>query len=222
MDKLQQLEKSLKEYKDMLNKGIAGMVQNLTGMPAGTAGGAGMPNTTFDVEKKEDKKKKMDPVGEEDDDINNDGKVDSTDSYLKNRRKKISENMDKKEHEDEKEDKKMIEEKLDEHNEKKHGEPKDEDSAFKSEVIKYDANGQWSLGKADDLDSEFKVHGKGKIKAQEGMKMGSGASSERKDEWSQGKLKELKAEKQKLQEEAKSINKTAREEMIEELKKQRK
>ena len=33
---------------------------------------------------------KMDPVGQEDDDINNDGKKDKTDDYLKARRKKIS------------------------------------------------------------------------------------------------------------------------------------
>ena len=33
---------------------------------------------------------KMDPVGKEDDDINNDGKVDKTDDYLLNRRKAIS------------------------------------------------------------------------------------------------------------------------------------
>ena len=32
---------------------------------------------------------KMDPVGEEDDDVNNDGKTDSTDDYLKNRREAI-------------------------------------------------------------------------------------------------------------------------------------
>jgi hypothetical protein len=32
----------------------------------------------------------MDPVGQEDDDINNDGKVDSSDDYLKNRREKIA------------------------------------------------------------------------------------------------------------------------------------
>lgn len=37
--------------------------------------------------------KKLDPVGKEDADINNDGKVDSTDSYLKNRRKAIAKNM---------------------------------------------------------------------------------------------------------------------------------
>lgn len=33
--------------------------------------------------------KKLDPVGKEDADVNNDGKVDSSDSYLKNRRKAI-------------------------------------------------------------------------------------------------------------------------------------
>ena len=36
------------------------------------------------------KEAKLDPVGKEDDDINNDGKVDKTDKYLKNRRKAIS------------------------------------------------------------------------------------------------------------------------------------
>jgi hypothetical protein len=36
----------------------------------------------------------MDPVGKEDDDIDNDGDVDSSDEYLKNRREKISKNVD--------------------------------------------------------------------------------------------------------------------------------
>ena len=39
---------------------------------------------------------KMDPVGKEDDDINNDGKVDKTDDYLKNKRKAISKAIGKK------------------------------------------------------------------------------------------------------------------------------
>lgn len=52
----------------------------------------------------------------------------------------------KEKHEDEKEDKELIAEAIDEHNEKKHGEPKDEDSAFKSEEIKINPNGQWSVG----------------------------------------------------------------------------
>ena len=50
---------------------------------------------------------------------------------------------------DSKEDQKIIAEELDEHNEKKHGEAKDEDSAKKSEinmeVIKFDNNDQWSI-----------------------------------------------------------------------------
>ena len=37
--------------------------------------------------------KKLDPVDQEDDDINNDGKTDSTDDYLKNRREKIAKSM---------------------------------------------------------------------------------------------------------------------------------
>jgi hypothetical protein len=35
----------------------------------------------------------LDAVGHEDDDINNDGKVDKTDKYLSNRRKKIASNL---------------------------------------------------------------------------------------------------------------------------------
>ena len=38
----------------------------------------------------------LDPVGKEDKDINNDGKVDSTDDYLQNRRNAISTSMDQK------------------------------------------------------------------------------------------------------------------------------
>ena len=38
---------------------------------------------------------KLDPVGKEDADINNDGKVDKTDDYLKNRREKVSKAMKK-------------------------------------------------------------------------------------------------------------------------------
>lgn len=42
-------------------------------------------------------KKKLDPVGKEDQDVNNDGKTNSSDSYLKNRRAAISSNMKKEE-----------------------------------------------------------------------------------------------------------------------------
>ena len=40
------------------------------------------------------KKEKLDPVGKEDDDIDNDGDTDDTDKYLKNRRKAVSKAMD--------------------------------------------------------------------------------------------------------------------------------
>ncbi len=39
------------------------------------------------------KEESLDPVGKEDSDINNDGKVDGTDKYLKNRREKIGQSM---------------------------------------------------------------------------------------------------------------------------------
>ena len=42
---------------------------------------------------------KLDAVGKEDDDINNDGKVNKTDSYLANRRKKIAANLKEGDHE---------------------------------------------------------------------------------------------------------------------------
>jgi len=38
---------------------------------------------------------KLDPVGHEDEDVNNDGKVDATDDYLLNRRRKISKSIEK-------------------------------------------------------------------------------------------------------------------------------
>jgi hypothetical protein len=57
-------------------------------------------------------------------------------------------------HDDEEEDKELIAEALDRHNEKKHGEKKDEDSAKKDmglkkkEVMKSLPNGQWSIGES--------------------------------------------------------------------------
>ena len=52
---------------------------------------------TYDGSKEKSKKGKLDPVGKEDGDINNDGKVDKTDSYLKNRREKIGKEIAKEE-----------------------------------------------------------------------------------------------------------------------------
>lgn len=60
----------------------------------------------------------------------------------------------KEEHEDEEEDKEMVAEALDQHNEKKHGEKKSKNSAQKDmglkkkELMKSLPNGQWSLGEA--------------------------------------------------------------------------
>ena len=55
-------------------------------------------------------KKKLDPVGKEDDDVDNDGDVDSSDEYLKKRRAAIGKAMGKdgakEEDEEDKEDKK--------------------------------------------------------------------------------------------------------------------
>ena len=41
----------------------------------------------------------LDPVGKEDDDINNDGKVDKTDKYLATRRKAVAANLNEMDHE---------------------------------------------------------------------------------------------------------------------------
>ncbi len=50
-----------------------------------------------EVKPKKKVKEGLDAVGGEDDDVNNDGKVNSSDSYLKNRRKTIANKMDRKE-----------------------------------------------------------------------------------------------------------------------------
>ena len=42
---------------------------------------------------------KLDPIGKEDDDINNDGKVDKTDKYLKHRRDAVAKNLKEGDHE---------------------------------------------------------------------------------------------------------------------------
>ena len=46
-----------------------------------------------ELNEEDDLEEELDPVGEEDDDVNNDGEVDGTDDYLKNRRKKIGQAM---------------------------------------------------------------------------------------------------------------------------------
>lgn len=60
----------------------------------------GVKKSTYDSLKTDFQKKRglsdsLDPVGSEDDDIDNDGDVDSSDSYLANRRKKVKQAMKK-------------------------------------------------------------------------------------------------------------------------------
>lgn len=139
MSRLYELEKQLIKAKEDLEKmGMSG---------CGTSGYMGGVNSA--MSKKEEKKKKMDPVGQEDEDIDNDGDVDSSDKYLKNRRKKISESMDKGEDCEE-----MVEEKIEEHEKEKHsakGHKKEHDKikdmkkSSDTETITYSNNGQWSL-----------------------------------------------------------------------------
>ena len=53
-------------------------------------------------------KKKLDPVGKEDDDVDNDGKVNSSDEYLKKRRAAIGDAMGKDGDKEEEEEKKSV------------------------------------------------------------------------------------------------------------------
>ena len=66
---------------------------------------------TYDGSKEKGKGDKLDPVGKEDGDINNDGKKDKTDDYLMNRRKAIGKAMAKEEFIGEVKDEKESEEK---------------------------------------------------------------------------------------------------------------
>ena len=59
-----------------------------------------LPDMSAAYQEVQEKAKKLDPVGKEDGDINNDGKKDSTDSYLANRRKVIAKNLKKEETEE--------------------------------------------------------------------------------------------------------------------------
>ena len=56
----------------------------------------GLPSTNVMATKVVKIDEKLDPVGKEDKDINNDGKVDKTDKYLLNKRKAISNAIKKK------------------------------------------------------------------------------------------------------------------------------
>ena len=70
---------SEKEFKNSATKMVNNPDESITGMEMDEKKlASGITN------------EKLDPVGQEDDDIDNDGDVDKTDDYLKNRRKAIS------------------------------------------------------------------------------------------------------------------------------------
>ena len=74
-----------------------------------------MHGASFDVfELEEKKEKKLDKVGEEDEDVDNDGDVDDSDSYIKNKREKIGQAMGKKKGEKKDDDMKEEAEQIDE------------------------------------------------------------------------------------------------------------
>ena len=79
-----ELEMSEKEFKNSATKMVNNPEEATTGME-------------MDEKKLSSglTKEKLDPVGQEDDDIDNDGDVDKTDDYLKNRRKAVSKAIEK-------------------------------------------------------------------------------------------------------------------------------
>jgi len=79
-----ELEMSEKEFKNSATKMVNNPEEAATGMEMDEkALASGLT------------KEKLDPVGKEDDDIDNDGDVDKTDDYLKNRRKAVSKAIEK-------------------------------------------------------------------------------------------------------------------------------
>ena len=94
------IKRNLKELKNYANdfSKVSGEAQSLQERMAALYEDMGVIlNRYFDVpESIEEKKKvKLDAVGKEDVDINNDNKVNSQDEYLKNRRDAISKSIDK-------------------------------------------------------------------------------------------------------------------------------
>ena len=75
---------------------------------------AGETYEVYKTELQEKKEKKLDPVGKEDDDVDNDGDVDDSDSYIKNKRdaigKAMGEKKGKKKDKDMKEEAEQIDE----------------------------------------------------------------------------------------------------------------
>jgi hypothetical protein len=141
MKKLLELEKELKKAKEDLEK----MMSSSSTAP-GSVNTTGGPSIASQIGFGKAEGKKL--VGQQKKlDADKDGDIEADDLAALRAKK-----MDKAEHMDEKEDKELIAEALDQHNEKKHGEKKDEDSAQKDmgikkkEMMKTLPNGQWSIG----------------------------------------------------------------------------
>jgi len=139
MDKLLKLEQELIKAREYLVKQMDAMAGDQMN-PASAAG----VNSAM---KSEDKKPLKGDQHELD--MDKDGDIEADDlAALREKKKK----MKKAEHPDEKEDKELIAEALDRHNEKKHGEAKDKDSAKKDMGLKKSEetfisfpNGQWDI-----------------------------------------------------------------------------
>lgn len=143
--KSEELSKALDEKIDRLLEKTAGLNKIMSSgtTQAGSVNSTGGSSIASQIGFGKGEDKKL--VGHQKDlDVDKDGDIEADDlADLREKKKK----MDKAEHPDEKEDKKLIAEALDRHNEKKHGEKKDVDSA--KEVFKTLSNGQWSMSKGD-------------------------------------------------------------------------
>lgn len=146
MKKLLELEQELRKAKDDLNK-----IMSSGTTAAGSVNSTGGPSIASQIGFGKAEKKEL--VGDQKElDQDKDGDIEADDlAALREKKKK----MKKAEHPDEKEDKKLIAEAMDAHNEKKHGEKKSKDSAFKDMGLKKSEeqlislpNGQWVLEKA--------------------------------------------------------------------------
>lgn len=141
----EELSKALDEKIDRLLEKTAGLNKIMSSgtTQAGSVNSTGGSSIASQIGFGKGEDKKL--VGHQKDlDADKDGDIEADDlADLREKKKK----MDKAEHSDEKEDKKLIVEALDRHNEKKHGEKKDVDSA--KEVFKTLSNGQWSMSKGD-------------------------------------------------------------------------
>jgi hypothetical protein len=141
--KLLELEQQLIKAKEDLNK-----IMSSSSTAQGSVNTTGGPSIASQIGFGKAEKKEL--TGRQKElDTDKDGDIEADDLRALREKK-----MKKAEHPDEKEDKKLIADAMDRHNEQKHGEPKGEDSAKKALGLKktgeisYLDNGQWVLEKA--------------------------------------------------------------------------